>query len=382
MRRYIDFIERITPYREKRIIIWGSGISGRQIYKILSLVGINVEYFVDSRPGEDVFFPDRLITENKLECLVIVSPHHIPYIMDIDKRLEEWGWMKDNNYMNFVTDDIIQEQYDINYFDPFLGYSQVRDIEGFTIYGDRESQNRLIILGNCTSAPNKFRKKWMDYLRDSFSTKNYSLYNGACAGYSSSQELLKMIRDVLVLKPKAVIVFNGVIDATNANCQPDYPFYTKFECNLLEEYICGREEESWYKGMQKIPKKILYGEKSTEKNYEHYIKNMRLMNAITTEMEICFYCFLQPSLYCNSYGLANQEKAIFELFYKNRTPDQTYQMAHDFYKNVINALKDEAWFYDMTTVFEGMKESVYLDEIHYTENGNRIIGDYISRVVK
>lgn len=380
MRRYADFIERITAHKGKRIIIWGGGINGRQIYKALSLAEIRVEYFVDSRPGKDVFPPDRLMEENKSECIVIVSPHHIPYILDIDKKLAEWGWVKDDNYINYITDDIIQSNVEVNYFDPFLGYSQIRDMEGFTIYGDGDSPNRIVLLGNCTSIPDKLGKIWVDYLHEHHSTKNYTLYNGACTGYFSSQELLKLIRDVLLLKPKILIVFNGVIDATNANRQPDYLFYTKFECNLLEEYIVGREEETRYKGMQQVPNKIAYGGRSSERNYECYVRNMRLMNAIAKEMDIHFLNFLQPSLYCNNYGLTDSEKAIFESFYKSGFIDSLYQTAHDFYENVRKSLKEEAWFYDMTSVFKGMKEGAYLDEIHYTMEGHQIIGDYICRV--
>lgn len=358
-------------------------MNGRQIQKTLSLVEISVEYFVDSRFGGDVFSPDRLTQENKSECFVIVSPHHIPYIMEIDKKLEKWGWVKDDNYINFVTDDIILANQEINYFDPFLGYSQVRDIEGFTIYGHRESQNKIIILGNCTSTPNKLAKIWVDYLCENFWHENFALYNGACAGYFSSQELLKLIRDVLVLNPKVLIVFNGVIDATNANRQPNYCYYTKFEYNLLEEYIGAEKKETKYKGMQRVPDKILYGEEDLRKNYEHYVRNMRLINAIAEEMGIYFFCFLQPSLYCNNYGMSDGEKEIFASFYKKEIIDPTYQAAYDFYENVKKALRDKPWFYDMTAVFEGMRDGgAYLDEIHYTEEGNQIIGNYISKVLR
>lgn len=377
MQRYIDFIERINYYKtNKRIIIWGAGLNGRQIHRLLSLHEINVEYFVDTRHDEDrVFPPDRLLSENKQEFLVVVSPHHIPYILDIDEKLEKWGWQKGENYINFVTDDVIEANRELTYFDPFLGFSQIRDIEGFQIYGVEEKGKRIIVLGNCTSVPNKLSKIWVDYLSQSNQAATFTIYNGACAGYSSSQELLKLIRDVLILNPDILIVFNGVIDATNANRQPGYPYYTKYEYNLLEQ--CFDDKAIKYKNMQEVPNKILYGIKNEETNYAHYIRNMRIIHTLAEEMDIKFFAFLQPSLYCNTYGLSHSEKEIFKAFYKENEPTSTFSIAHIFYKNVQQSLSGEYWFHDMSNVFKDTQDGTYLDEIHYTNTGHQLIADYI-----
>ena len=76
-------------HKDRKIIIGGSGINGKRIQQVLSMAKINVAYFVDSRQNSDVFSPNRLLAEDKNESLVIVSPHHIPYIMEIDRQLEE-----------------------------------------------------------------------------------------------------------------------------------------------------------------------------------------------------------------------------------------------------------------------------------------------------
>lgn len=382
MKEYADFLKRVIPYSRRKIIIWGAGIGGIQIQKALAILGISVKYFVDSRQDENIFSPDKLIEEDKTDTLVVVSPRHIPYIIQIDEQLENWGWEKEVNYINYVSDTNILAHKQETYFDPFLGYSQIRDMEGFQIYGSKESENRIVVLGNCTSVSNRAVTMWVDYLAASVNEKNSTLYNGACAGYSSSQELLKLIRDVLLLHPRMIIVFNGVIDATNANRQPDYPYYTKFEYNLLEQCFTERDESKKYKGMQNIPRQILYGARSDEKNYEHYVRNMRIMNAIAKALNIEFFCFLQPSLYCNSFGLFESEKQIYDAFYSDRQAETTYTMACDFYEKVTCLLKDELWFYDMTEVFRSITESSYLDEIHYTDKGHQVIADYIIRILR
>lgn len=383
MQRYSDFLERIVPYKDRKIIIWGAGVNGQQIKKALSIHKINVAYFVDSRQGDGVFSPDKILSEDKAKSMVIVSPHHIPYINAIDRDLKEWGWIKDNNFINFVTDDIINANQEITYFDPFLGFSQLRDIEGFYIRGDMKCKNRIVLLGNCTSLPNKLGKSWVEWFVEKSAWKEeITLLNGACAGYSSSQEVLKMIRDVLVLSPKIIIVFNGVIDATNANREEDHPYYTKFECNVLKSRFSLGDEEMKYKEMQTVPSKVLYGQTNCEENWEHYIRNMRIMHAMADELNIKFLCFLQPSLYANSAGLLAEEKEIFKTFYQDGDSDMAYMLAHNFYQNVRKNLENENWFYDMTGIFEGTNESAYLDEIHYTDFGNEVIGKAILEIIE
>ena len=127
MKRYVDFLEKVKQYCYERIIIWGAGVNGRQIKKLLEVAEIDVHYMVDTRHdlSNGIYDPEVLKKEDKSRCLVIVSPHHIPYIKQIDSLLEEWGYTKDRNYINFVSDEEIQENSLITYFDPLLGYSKI-----------------------------------------------------------------------------------------------------------------------------------------------------------------------------------------------------------------------------------------------------------------
>ena len=381
MQKYIKFLERIIQYKSRKIIVWGAGFNGQQVKKALLINKINVAYFVDSRQVDGALSPDNLLFEDKTNSMVIVSPQHIPYIREINKTLEKWGWTKDYNFINFATDDMIQDNQYINYFDPFLGFSQIRDIEGFYICGDIKCSDRIVVLGNCTSLPNMPVKSWVDWFGEKIVQDGITLLNGACAGYSSSQEILKLIRDVLILAPKMIIVFNGVIDSTNVNREINYPYYTKFECNILKSRFGDDGKEMKYKEMQTVPSKVLYGQMSSEKNWEHYIRNMRIIHAIADELNIKVFVFLQPSLYYNSAGLLPKEREIFNELYRNEDNDFTYSIANDFYKNVCKYLKKENWFYDLTGIFEGMNGSAYIDEIHYTSTGNEIIGKYILDIV-
>lgn len=381
MRRYVEFLERMERYADKKVIIWGAGINGRQIEKALSLMHLKAAYFVDSRQMDGVFATDKLSEEDKDKCLVIVSPHHIPYIVSIDEQLEKWGWRANRNYINYVTDDIIQANRDITYFDPFLGFSQIWDIEGFHIRGEEKTAaHKIAVLGNCTSVPSRITVGWTNQFMKMYGGRTV-LYNGACAGYSSSQELLKLIRDVFALSPETIIVMNGVIDATEANRQPNHPYYTRFECNLLDGYFESNSRAETYHNMQSVPAKVLYGQENREENWKLYIRNVRMMHAAADALGIRFYCFFQPSLYCNNYGLTEREKAVFEAFYGEDSADAVYSMAHRFYVNVCKEMQEEPWFYQITDLFKDMQGSAYLDEIHYTSEGHKMIGEYVAKTV-
>lgn len=385
MKRYVDFLEKVKQYCYERIIIWGAGVNGRQIKKLLEVAEIDVHYMVDTRHdlSKGIYDPEVLKKEDKSRCLVIVSPHHIPYIKQIDSLLEEWGYTKDRNYINFVSDEEIQENSLITYFDPLLGYSKIGNIEGFKISGNVSSKNVIVILGNCTSLQNNLRKSWINFFIENLSIEygsDYVVYNGAEAGYSSSQELLKFIRDTLILKPKVLVILDGVIDAVNNNVVKNHPYYTRFGISVLEEWVRKYGTNMKYKNMQMVPEKVLYGMENRENSCLTYIKNIRMLHAITSEFGIEIYLFFQPSLYFeNQNVLEGEEKKIFDLFYG--CGDPVYYGAHQFYLDVFHNMTDYSWFYDLTKIFQQTNESVYLDEIHYTEHGNFLLGQYISNTI-
>ncbi len=57
---------------------------------------------------------------------------------------------------------------------------------------------------------------WTEWLEIILREKSYSVevLAGGIQGYASSQELLKLIQDVLILRPDLVISFSGINDAT------------------------------------------------------------------------------------------------------------------------------------------------------------------------
>lgn len=313
MKRYVEFFEKFenSEYKKKDIIIYGAGINGTLLFEGFKKINVNILYFIDNRLSKEVksnsfkgipiYDSLKLSKDHTENELIVVSPHHIPFITEINKQLENMGYQKNKEYINFVPDEVIRLNSQENYFDPFLGFSQKYDIEGFRISGEENSKNKIIVLGNCTSLQTiEGQKSWVDYLYEHLleSKKgDFCIYNGACPGYSSSQELLKLERDCLVLKPTMVIILNGVIDAMNTGVQEGYPFFTRFEFDIIKKIFAREDIKTKYNDLLSIPSKISFGLEEKCERWESYIRNIRMMRGILTEFNIPFFCFLQPSLF-------------------------------------------------------------------------------------
>lgn len=373
MKRFTDFLDRIANYKGKRIIIWGGGDHGTRIREVLTCyAGIPIAYTVDSRELPGVFPTKRILKEKKDQTLVVVSPHHMPYIFAIDRLLDSWGYKKNCNYINFIPDEDVDEALETFYFDPLLGYSEKN---GFSLKGNQSSNNSFLVLGNCTSLTNGHKKMWVDYFEQEVIKKyegDYCIINGACAGYSSSQELFKLIRDGLIWKPKSLIILNGVIDATASNSVEDYPYYSKLQYDFYSGIADGTIKNTVG------AKGINLGTKFNADRVNKYLTNIKSIKAIATAHRIKPYIFVQPSLYATRTGLGKREKAIFELVCNKQS--LVYQEAHDFYKRVGEEIARDKNIYYLTSVFKD-KNDCYMDEIHYTEYGNKLLADKISHCV-
>lgn len=388
MKRYMDFLQRVTScelIKNRKIVIWGAGIYGKNLGQLLRLNGIEVSYYVDERYDEKkrVFSPEKLMKDSDGNLFIIVSPLHIPYILAIDSRLEEMGFKKDIDFTNF-SDDKELSDYTPYHYDLLLGYAKKKDFDGFRVFGNEKSKKSIAILGNCTSVDKDLF--WPDVFRDRLNESwgdDWCIYNGSCEGYASGQEMLKTIRDVATIKPRVLVILNGVIDAIMSNTLEYHPYVSKF-ANGLVSGIMGESGEE-YKGLQHVPAELLIGCEQHEAIWETYARNMSIINTVCQSTNTELMVFFQPSLYhIWDSVLSDEQRTLFELVHK----DDGGQLAkaHEFYKKTLNMLSGrEPWFYDLTNVFtEYMSDNMvcfedfYMDEIHYTKLGNRIIGEKIA----
>jgi len=111
----------------------------------------------------------------------------------------------------------------MSYLDPHLGYAHdhatddglgdVGGVPGFAVYGDPDAPDalRIVALGGSTTDPLD-PGNWPRALQRLLANQGVPavVFNGGVSGYSSNQELLKLIRDALPLEPDLVLSLSGI----------------------------------------------------------------------------------------------------------------------------------------------------------------------------
>lgn len=117
----------------------------------------------------------------------------------------------------------INEALDLN-----LGYTYMMDKRhpGFQVLGmDKESDYRIVLLGGSTTDGWLYEfKSWADFLYEKCIGYHVTIFNGGISGYTSTQELVKLLRDGITLNPDMIILYDGVNDAWGNYRHKPYSF--------------------------------------------------------------------------------------------------------------------------------------------------------------
>src|SRR5262249_19633208 len=129
-----------------------------------------------------------------------------------------------------------------------------------------------------------------------------TVINGGTGGYSTNQELFKLIRDGLEFKPDIVISWSGWNDRDVYDVLP-YPMIHKYQIRFLENILTLKHPmffPSTVRLLQIIqnaePRRLGYtlGVPSKRTPAENYKRNMQLMHAIAVANGAEFFGFIQP----------------------------------------------------------------------------------------
>ena len=202
-----------------------------------------------------------------------------------------------------------------------------------------------------------------------------TVINGGCRGYKSSQELVKLLRDVLPMKPDVVISYTGVNDASENRRTKEYdkfPFLNSYQI-CLEEAIA--RNVKYEHSVLEVDKNYTLGVESGISRAERFIYNVKAMNGICNEFGIRYLAFLQPCLSLKQGGWSIYEQ---ELLISTEMKQADFDYVNEFYEMVkktpIECLKD------ISNLFHHY-DDVYYDECHVTEKGNEIIAKCIYEVL-
>lgn len=351
----------------RTVYIYGNGIIEKEFAKYLYLLDYDFGGFLiddgeDNENGMCQYIEEILCKDNFYIWI---------YDKDRSNKLKELGL---EFYKQWEFDGC---SWDISLnrnqgFDVNLGYTFLADSNhpGIIIYGkDKEEDYKIAVLGDSTTDGMFYSfKSWPQLLYEALDEENITLYNCGVGGYTSGQELIKLIRDVLPLKPDMIIVYNGYqelnVDFRYPLCFP----YAKKIYDFARTYM----ETTHVEYKQNVYK----GKEAGLSRFDVWLNNIRNMHAIAVEYNIKFLCFCQPILSCKE-GKTTEEKnmllsmpsTLIDLFMKEY-----------FRKNFVQRKDIPHYIYDFTGIFDNIN-NVYMDVCHVNEEGNRIIAQKVKDVI-
>jgi len=446
----------VSGKENKKIVIFGAGARGIVLHEVLKSFGTTVSFFLDSDKakqgkktcGIPVQEPMTIMYENFDKLFVIVAADDPA---ELTQNLSKFGLELNTHFA--VSFDHLTLAHDweshlrsVPLMDFFLGFNRIWDLPGFEYLGAVPAEKRLIpmelriiTLGGSTTDPSvmdplewndKDEQKecggWPRCFHQLLNQQNISnsIFNGGLIAYSSAQELLKLLRDGLTLKPDMVVVFDGINDA----CAPywlDFKYprthsYFKvlegaFQTQLKNctENIAGYTKNSNVEG-------ICHGLETTTPIVEEWYANQRMMKAICDEFDIEYISFLQPAgvhleafqkssdiEYRVNYFLWNFLSVWGPDIHKSANDCYTTQgidlnqmvsdyllavfedsfpekggfrvknpCIRDFYKDAQEMVKTCDYIIDIVDVFDGYSDIIY-DNCHCTQEGNQLLAERI-----
>lgn len=304
----------------------------------------------------------------------------------------------------------------LNGFDPLLGYTysdstylplnkaKEDHLNGITRIGRNANKDiRIAILGGSTSDIS-YEGNWMRELYSLLESQNLKplLICAGISGYSTSQELIKLIRDVLPLKPHVVISLSGVNDMGFIQaCSTLNPYIHPYQKSIGEFFtqkaaVHKEQKSSFFQ--QKLPLKrdelrgmngemplgnLVLGVEKQQESYESWHTNIRLQKAVCSEFGLKYFACLQPIFGFGEYEASEEEKLTYEIFlqqrYVHRVPYQdTLERFFSGAKEI--AITHQEYICDLTDIFADAKE-VYQDPRHLNTYGNTILASRVFEIL-
>ncbi len=266
---------------------------------------------------------------------------------------------------------------------------------GFVEYENKIDANplKIAILGDSISDPHMFNGNWPFRLHQLLKEKKIShvIYNGAVSGYTSYQQLIKLIRDVYSLdKIDIVIAYTGAAEIPEAGDSVlNYPAihtYQKFIFDKMAQNFTTEKKPVILPNMQYIlyhlyrviinPEEnfIQFGVKNTAL-LQSYINNLRYMNAVAEINHSIFYHFLEP------IRLNDNQIDTAGFVDKNAVASkEVEQKLQQFFSQADVLLKNEKFSHSLYKFFPEDKK-MFLDLFHLNKTGNKLVAEMVFKTI-
>ena len=373
-KQYIYNIIRDSHF--KKLIIYGGKENARELKHLLSMLDIRIEYMVDDiedeyRVGESVVKPIFDLFDEDGDSFKVIVTSDKEGNSDL---LNKMGLKRGKDYSYANSYGYVADRKCI--LDTNLGYSFSAkgndSIPGFIELGSPNGRTIVLLGGSTTDEILYPFRSWGCCLADQFKQNGYNvrILNGGCRGYKSSQELVKLIRDVIPMEPDVIVDYTGINDIpiVTVRCEGQiYPFIHQYQKDMFEQI----SQEGIYDNTGRVTNsnEFTMGVSDERPAWERFIDNIKMMDSICQVEGIIYRAFLQPCLITK-----RKNKHDRELYMHLGFSNQDMETVDIFYENTKRIKPD--CMEDITGLFDG-ESDVYFDICHVTEHGNKIIAKYI-----
>lgn len=367
----------LRKFREKKIIVlFGEKESTKRLAEITNAAGYKVSYIVGNKEDGEIRSYLDLMYEDYTNLFVwIVSYDHLKYM----EKLKDLGLIEHKNFASISRPPYmnLEERFIL---DVHLGYTSNTKgkYPGITIFGDESVMNKrqlkIATLGGSTSDAIAYPwKSWSEFIYEKLGSKypdrNIIVYSAGVCAYNSSQELLKLQRDLVRLKPDIVLSYSGLNDSVLHS-----DLWTTSYQKIIFETVSKNQQFTIAGGKSELGYSV--GISTGESMAEFYIQNMKMMNAICVAQGIKFYGFLQAMMGEESYILKDEEEELLR-----NCMNTVYEDTSRFIKDVKQQMMGLDFLHDLSQIFN-FTQKVYIDTEHVNEMGNEIIADEIIKRVQ
>lgn len=368
----------IEDAKEHRLVMYADDKYINSIVKLLSFVDVMIEEFVSDTPSEGEKSVYDLLFENKEKIIIMVCKDDF---QSARKILEGMGFRLGVNFkdINHYCSETEAAPY---IYDPMLGYNlgnPNKETEGFRVFGDLHGDGlRVLTLGGSTTDAYLYPlKSWSEYLHAELSKRGVSnvVLCGGVAGYRSSEELIKLMRDGFALHPDIVVNYSGYNDCF----LEEYPYINDYMREMCD-YINGTAQS-----------RDIYTDKSTwgikgefveciESMYQFWMSNQTMIHAVCQANQVKHLTFLQPSLFNGKKWLSTYERSYaLNLVYissKRYKRKDLEARVIAFRKLAQKNVESTEWLYDLSDILDD--EDAYVDMCHLNEHGNQVVAEKIA----
>ena len=239
-----------------------------------------------------------------------------------------------------------------------------------------DASNTLLVLGGSTSDI-YYGGSWVRPFSALIQASFRTIYSCACVGYSTSQELLRLIEFVSVLKPTIIISLNGINDFGLFQAAKSHSLahpYVHSYLNRIYDFISNSYHPTLSKSFFSQPPNRLVCKLPypLDDGFNIWRFNISLMNSIALYHGSSFFSFLQPCLGYSPFEVSSNclEGFYLKLLCSQKGRESYLSSMNSFYRKATNFCSGSDFAIDLTCALGHSPSNLFEDCRHLNTLGN------------